>query len=172
MRTFPPEQLSPPFSSTPQTPAHPLPISHDPQESDSVHVPCCTPGERVPRHTSRGHLSHVHCPELICTASRSSRKHPECLDLAFDGYLYWGIPSFTCDLPGPGIPLVTSGHEVATHLPSVLIGLSRRTESLLQVTSARAVLPQLWAWFRGARGVCAGLRTQLCTTHCCNWVCL
>lgn len=142
MRTFPSEQLSPPFSSTPQAPAHPLPISHDPQESDSVRVPCCTPGERVPRHTSRGHLSHIHCPELICTVSRSSRKHPECLDLAFDGYLYWGIPSFTCDLPGSGIPLVTSGHEVATHLPSVLIGLSRRTESLLQVTSARAVLPQ------------------------------
>ena len=96
--------------------------------------------------------------------SRSSQKHPECLDLAFDGYLYWGIPSFTCDLSGPEIPLVTSGHEVATHLPSVLIGLNRRTESLLQVTSARAVLPQWWAWFQGARGVCAGLRTQLCTT--------
>lgn len=47
------------------------------------------------------------------------------------GVFIRGETSFTCNLRGPWIPRVTSGHKAASHLTSVLAGQSRGIKALL-----------------------------------------
>lgn len=128
-RTFPPERLSPPLPlrspALPQTPTGPGPMSPTPRGRvwsmfRAAHQASTSP--------SMGHPPAVPVPDA-CSQYLVFVDTPECRDPAFDECPRWGMPSFTCDLPGA----VEAGELAGgTQLSPVLRGLSAGTQSLLR----------------------------------------